>query len=135
MASLNHVKDKKFFHVSVKGLVFDDQGRIMLLQEPSGFWDLPGGRMEHGQSFRDALERECHEEMGVNCTITDEKPHWMWSAPDRNGVWRVILCYRMKVESFRGSDECVGHAFYDKAGLDSIRISPQTRKLREFLEK
>lgn len=55
------------FHVTVKGLVFDERGAVLLLRERSGALDLPGGRLEHGESFAECLERECLEEMGVGC--------------------------------------------------------------------
>ena len=31
----------------------------------AGFWELPGGRVEPGESIVDALVRECDEELGV----------------------------------------------------------------------
>jgi 8-oxo-dGTP diphosphatase len=31
----------------------------------AGRWELPGGRVEHGESDADALVRECAEELGV----------------------------------------------------------------------
>lgn len=37
----------------------------MLLHEWNGFWGLPGGRLQVGQTFAECLSRECEEEMGV----------------------------------------------------------------------
>jgi len=34
-------------------------------------WTVPGGGVEPGESFRDAVEREVREETGVQCTPTD----------------------------------------------------------------
>ncbi|MGH3670471.1 MAG: (deoxy)nucleoside triphosphate pyrophosphohydrolase [Pseudonocardiaceae bacterium] len=45
-------------------------GRVLAQQrtyppELAGRWELPGGRVEPGECDRDALVRECHEELGV----------------------------------------------------------------------
>ena len=35
----------------------------------SGSWTLPGGGVDHGESPREALEREMQEECGVTCVV------------------------------------------------------------------
>ena len=37
--------------------------------ELAGRWEFPGGKAEPGESDREALERECHEELGVRITV------------------------------------------------------------------
>lgn len=39
--------------------------RVLLLQAPSGMWELPGGKIEHGETPRVAAVRELHEETGI----------------------------------------------------------------------
>jgi ADP-ribose pyrophosphatase YjhB (NUDIX family) len=38
--------------VSVKGVVLDDGGKAALLENERGEWELPGGRLEAGESLR-----------------------------------------------------------------------------------
>lgn len=51
------------------------QGRALLAQqrsypaEAAGLWELPGGRVEPGESDVDAVVRECLEELGVEVTV------------------------------------------------------------------
>jgi 8-oxo-dGTP diphosphatase len=127
--------DRRDFHVTIKGLFFDDRGRILLLREPSGVWDLPGGRLEHGESFHAALQRECQEEMALECEVLDQVPYWAWPAQDRDGLWKVVLCFRIRLGSlaFTASDECVALEFFDASKFDAAPVVPQTRPLLRHL--
>ncbi|WP_032369656.1 (deoxy)nucleoside triphosphate pyrophosphohydrolase [Rhodococcoides fascians] len=51
-----------------------DDGRLLLAQrtrppELAGRWELPGGKVEPGESEDAALARELREELGVECSI------------------------------------------------------------------
>jgi 8-oxo-dGTP pyrophosphatase MutT (NUDIX family) len=50
--------------VSIKGVVIDG-GRVLLLLNGRGEWDLPGGRPDPGEDHRAALAREVREEAGL----------------------------------------------------------------------
>lgn len=61
---------EQLFQIGIKGLIRNAQGDILMVHIPawSGndeHWDLPGGRMEPGESFLDTLKRELLEEIGV----------------------------------------------------------------------
>lgn len=53
------------------------RGRCLLAQqrsypaEAAGLWELPGGRVEPGESDVDAVVRECEEELGVKVAVGD----------------------------------------------------------------
>ncbi|MBB3052798.1 mutator protein MutT [Prauserella isguenensis] len=53
----------------VGGIVHDTDGRLLLIRranEPArGRWSLPGGRVEPGETDRDAVVRELAEETGL----------------------------------------------------------------------
>lgn len=52
--------------VSLKAVIFDEAGRILVVKETSRNWlDIPGGGIEHGESVQDALARELHEEVSL----------------------------------------------------------------------
>lgn len=127
--------DKRDYHVTIKGLVFDELGRLLLIQESSGVWDLPGGRLEHGENFHDALMRECREEMGLDCDILDAFPYWAWQAKGGDGNWKVVLCFRMRLPhlNFIASDECVNITFFNLQMLHETRLALQIHPLRLHL--
>ena len=52
------------------GILLDCDGRYLLSCRPAGrpsagFWELPGGKIEPGETVIHALQRELHEELGL----------------------------------------------------------------------
>jgi 8-oxo-dGTP diphosphatase len=52
-------------------VILAPDGRVLLAQRPAGkayagYWEFPGGKLESGESVRDALVRELHEELGID---------------------------------------------------------------------
>jgi 8-oxo-dGTP pyrophosphatase MutT (NUDIX family) len=56
--------------VSVKGVLLLED-RVVLLRNERGEWELPGGRMEPGETHRQALVREFGEELSVEVEPVD----------------------------------------------------------------
>jgi 8-oxo-dGTP pyrophosphatase MutT (NUDIX family) len=52
------------YPTSIKGVLIAD-GRVLLLLNERGEWDLPGGRPDPGEDHRTALAREVREEAGL----------------------------------------------------------------------
>lgn len=65
------------FHLGVKALIFNEQNKMLLLERhpPSKkmYWDIPGGRLQKGESLIETLMREVKEETGFE-TISDIRP-------------------------------------------------------------
>lgn len=56
--------------VSVAACVTNDLGQILLVKSPWRGWEYPGGLIEPGETFQEALCREVREESGVEIEIT-----------------------------------------------------------------
>jgi 8-oxo-dGTP diphosphatase len=55
----------------VAGALFDERGRVLIAQRPpgkhmAGGWEFPGGKLEPGETPREALDRELREELGID---------------------------------------------------------------------
>lgn len=55
------------------GLILQPDGQLLLGQRPVGkpwenWWELPGGKIEAGETVEQALARELHEELGITVT-------------------------------------------------------------------
>jgi len=55
--------------VSVAAMVHDGKGKILLVNSPWRGWEYPGGLIEPGETFENALRREIREESGVEVEI------------------------------------------------------------------
>lgn len=56
--------------VSVAALITNDKDEILLVNSPWRGWEYPGGLIEPGETFEQALHREVYEEAGVKIKIT-----------------------------------------------------------------
>jgi ADP-ribose pyrophosphatase YjhB (NUDIX family) len=59
------------FTVSIKGVFCTDAGEVVLLMNERDEWELPGGRIEIGESPRQCVEREIREELDVAVNAGD----------------------------------------------------------------
>src|SRR3546814_1751300 len=55
------------------GLILREDGWLLLAERPgdkpwSGWWELPGGKIESGETVLEALSRELQEELGIRVT-------------------------------------------------------------------
>lgn len=55
---------KKIQQVSIKGLLCRDNKILVLKTARSGRWELPGGRMDFGETAEQTFKREMREELG-----------------------------------------------------------------------
>ncbi len=57
------------YPVSIKGVLAAPDGRIVLLKNERDEWELPGGRIEEGESPEQCLAREINEELGLAVVV------------------------------------------------------------------
>ncbi len=85
-----------FYRVSLKALVFDGERRLLLAQEPDGFWELPGGGWEHGETLEACVRRELREELGGELRSLDVATLHPCTGPGR-GYRRLKLVLRAEL--------------------------------------
>jgi mutator protein MutT len=57
------------YPVSIKGVLLDPGGAVVLALNDRNEWELPGGRLEIGESPEQCLVREFHEELSVSIRV------------------------------------------------------------------
>lgn len=68
------MSNKPPIHVAV-GVIYDTQGRILIARRPDhvaqgGVWEFPGGKVDAHETVTTALQRELHEELGIEMEQT-----------------------------------------------------------------
>jgi len=81
--------------LAVSGVIFHD-GKVLLVRRArspgKGFYSLPGGRVEYGESLHTALNREVDEETGLRIEIAGPAG-WREVLPTAGGGHYVIVSF------------------------------------------
>jgi len=127
--------DDNNFQVSVKGLFFNTESKLMMLQQEDGMWEPPGGRVQKGENLIECLKRECLEEMGLECQVLEKQPYIVYSTVDEKERARIMIFYKISLNSldFKPSDECIDLKFYTKDEIRQLKMVSQIKKLPDFL--
>ena len=98
------------YRISVKAIVKDDTGRVLLGREKDGSWELPGGGLEHGEDPKEALAREIAEETGFAVDWMSDQPIAFWTINKEVGSptlkWFAFVAYEARVSGeFKPNDD------------------------------
>ena len=77
--------------VCVAALVLDDDGRLLLVRHKVRGWELPGGKVETGETWRAGLVRELLEETGLRVDISREKPRAFDGMPVHGAQYQSLI--------------------------------------------
>lgn len=63
--------------VTVVAAIIRREGRILITRRLDnvhlpGLWEFPGGKVEHGETFQEALTREIREELALEISVREE---------------------------------------------------------------
>jgi 8-oxo-dGTP diphosphatase len=94
----------------VAGVLFDDQGRVLLAQRPlkgadAGLWEFAGGKIRPGEAATAALAREFQEELGVRVIASERLLSVRWRAAPR-----PLNLHVYKVTNWQGEPRALEHA-------------------------
>lgn len=126
-----------FYRVSMKGLILDEANeKFAVLLGDNGWWDLPGGALDWGESPEECLRREVKEEMGLTITEIDSSPSYFLSNKTHKGTWIAIVIFKIKVENlgFTPSGECREIKFISPEEIDSINAFDIIKKFAKLLK-
>lgn len=132
------MNDNCFYRVSVKGIVIDEQGRVLLAREANGHWEMMGGGLEHGEDPKTCLSREIQEETGLTVASISESPKYFVTAlrPGTDTFTaNIIYQIELKDMNFTPTDECEELRFFTVDEMEELDMYPNVRQLYDILSQ
>ncbi|MCK5413303.1 MAG: NUDIX hydrolase [Candidatus Pacebacteria bacterium] len=127
------MKDDKIQQVSIRGFLCRDD-KVLFLKTPTKRWELPGGRMDYGESVEETFQREIKEEIGFeNFEMGDLMNMWSFVNEEINHHFIVFDFEILTNEDIiRLSDE---HIEYKWVGVDEFEQMNMREGHKETLRK
>jgi len=109
------------FPVSVKGIVVRDD-TVVLLRNRRDEWELPGGKLEVGESPERCVAREIEEELGLDVAATSLVDSWVYDIAA--GTHVVVLTYGCEERSVRAAVLSDEHTRFEWISLEDLPRLP-----------
>lgn len=126
-----------FYRVSVKGVVIDKDGRLLLAREGDA-WEMLGGGLDHGEDPAVCLAREIREETGLVVTSVSDAPRYFITSqhPEKH-VYVANVIYQIELAdlNFTPSEECQELRFFSVEEMARVTLFHNVQKLYEILAK
>ena len=130
------MNEQCYYRVSVKGLMYDKEGRILLARESNGMWELLGGGLDHDEDPIACLKREIHEETGLTVTAVSDRPiYFLTTKRLDHDTYIANVIYEIELSNlnFTPSDECQELRFVTIEEMKSLTLFPNVQKLLDLL--
>ena len=127
----------KAYGLTVRGIIRNSDGEILIVKrhpksktDPE-MWELPGGKVEKGEHFADALVREIKEETNLDVNVGDFCEAIQNDYPHKRTVQLM-----MYLDDINGSVEISDeHTQFKWASMDEIRSLELSTSFKKVLEK
>jgi 8-oxo-dGTP pyrophosphatase MutT (NUDIX family) len=114
--------------VSVKGVLLVD-GRVVLLKNSRNEWELPGGRIDLGESHAQTLSREFSEELAVEVDVSELIDSYLFEViPGRHVEIITYGCTLAGAFAPKVSDEHTEHCLWPVQRLSEINLPEGYRR-------
>jgi 8-oxo-dGTP diphosphatase len=105
-------------------VILQPDGSFLLGRRPggtayAGYWEFPGGKIESGESAREALLRELHEELGIEADLA-----FPWITREFVYPHAHVRLHFFRVMRWHGAIHDIQHAALAWQRVDSIDVAP-----------
>lgn len=126
---------KPFVEAAVAVLCRDD-GQVLLGQRPegkpwAGWWEFPGGKIEEGETPFHALQRELHEELGVEAEVAYPWVTRTFDYPERTVKLRFFTVHQWRGEPHGRENQQL--SWQDLASVDVGPLLPANAPILDAL--
>jgi 8-oxo-dGTP diphosphatase len=116
------------FRVAVSGLIIDGDKVLLCLRRDIGWWNLPGGGMELGETVDEALRREVREEIGLEVEVG--RLVGVYSKPQKQ---EVVLAFRCRVVggALTETEEILESRYFPPDALPERTLPKHAERVRD----
>ncbi|HVC58587.1 MAG TPA: NUDIX domain-containing protein [Candidatus Acidoferrales bacterium] len=117
------------FRVAAKAFIINQKGEVLLIKRGEdnphkpGVWEIPGGRLETGESPFDGLKREVAEETGLDVQVLNPLKVHHFTRDDGQKITMVVFICKSASDEVRLSKEHVAHIWMDTE-LAKLKMVP-----------
>ena len=126
-----------FYRVSMKALILDEaRTKFAIILENNGWWELPGGGLDWGETPASCIKRELREEMGLTVIEVSSLPSYYLIGKNMRDNWTLNLVFETKVQdlNFTPSDECQEIRFVSPEEINSVNAFRTVKELAESFD-
>ena len=122
--------------------IFDDAGRLLLQQRSdNGYWGLPGGGMDLGESVAQTVVREVREETGYEVEVIrligvySDPAHSVINYPDGNRVQSIVCLFECRITGGAPalSDETIALDWFPLDALPRLFVPNHIIRIQDIL--
>lgn len=84
---------------SCGAIVYNEEGKILVVQHNAGHWDFPKGHVENGETEIETATREVKEETNIDIEIIDEKYRYTIYYSPKENVNKMVVFFLAKNKS------------------------------------
>ena len=130
---------------ATNGVIFDGQGRVLLQNRvDNGFWGLPGGMIDIGETVEQGAIREVLEETGLHVTLkrlvgiySDPNAHCVLIYPGDVIVQAVTIAFECQVQAgeLKISEESTDIGYFPMDALPENTLISHHVRIQDALAK
>lgn len=116
------------YPVSIKGVVCQGD-KVILLKNDREEWELPGGKLELGESPENCIVREIAEELGLTVRIGSLLDTWVYHISPEVVVFIVTYgCYPEPFTKITPSSEHTDFGFFSILEIEDLKMPINYKK-------